>query len=149
MEALRSNYGIRVEPSAVDYIDRDITEAFDWASIVSQAKAVKNLEAQPLYLVVFRSQLKLGADVLTLLEHDARAHEAAQESPDLLHYFGGVPDVNGRALSFCLWADEDAARSISRDSRHREATQMVSQYESYSLERYSVHHEGEIEFVAR
>lgn len=134
---------LQIEPTTPDYIELPIDVAFNWDAIVSDARQYHELEStQPLYLVAFRSQLKVEADKALLLEHDARAHDAAKESPALLHYFAGEPDEQGRALSFCLWSDEAEAKSISRDSRHAAATQMTTMYESYSLEKYDVHHDN-------
>lgn len=133
------------EPLSPDYAQLPITEGFDWTNIIAAARQQHDLiEATPWYLVVFRSKLREGVDTTLLLEHDAKAHQAAQESPALLHYFGGRPDEEGRALSFCLWSDEAEAKSISRDSRHAAAVKMVSLYESYSVEKYDVRHEEAI-----
>lgn len=132
---------LRVEPIVADYAEADIAEAFDWKQIIRRAKAGRDLDdTKPWYLVVFRSQLMDGVDTSSLLEHDARAHEAALESTALIHYYADVPDEHGRALSFCLWTDREEAKQISKDSRHAAAAKMVSLYASYSLERYEVRH---------
>jgi hypothetical protein len=134
----------QIEPAHLDYTRMPIDRAFDWDSVVSSLKRYHGIETtDPMYLVVFRSQLKEGADVSLLLEHDTRAHQAAQESSALIHYFGGEPDEQGRAVSFCLWNDEAEAKAISKDSRHIAATKMISMYESYSLEKYDVYHDNE------
>ena len=128
---------LEVTPLVPDYAGLPITEAFDWRNIINTAKAARELDGSPLYVVAFRSVLKEDADVEVLLEHDRRAHEAALESPALIHYFGGAPNAARQALSFCLWENAESAKIISRDHRHREAIKMVSSYTSYSIEKYN------------
>lgn len=136
---------LEVMPTENDYVTMPIGEAFDWRKIVSAAKEIEPLDDAPLYLVVFRSKLRHGADTEALNEHDNRAHVAALESPALIHYFAGLPNSAGEALSFCLWRDVITAREISKDKRHTDAMAMVDQYESYSIEKYMVHHaDGDI-----
>lgn len=142
---------LEVIPTAVDYSRLPITEAFDWHAILHHVEQTREeQDIQPLYLVVFRSQLKSGANIALLHEHDSNAHKAALESPALIHYFGGDPDEEGYALSFCLWTDAIEAKAISRDSRHAAAVEMVSMYDSYSLEKYDIYHNNEeIMFISR
>lgn len=128
---------LRVEPAMSNYVEAPIAEAFDWKQIISHAKEQRDLiENTPLYLVVFRSQLKDGVDTSSLLEHDANAHSAALESPALIHYYADIPDEQGRAVSFCLWT-----KRISRDSLHAAAAKMITLYASYSIEKYDVRHD--------
>lgn len=132
---------LQVEPAIPDYAEAPIEEAFDWKEIVRLAREQRVLdESIPLYLVVFRSRLKMGVNTSFLLAHDASAHTAALESPALIHYFADEPDEQGRALSFCLWSDREEARRVSRDSRHTAAARMITLYASYSIERYDVYH---------
>ena len=131
---------LEVTPLIPDYAGLPITEAFDWRNIINLAKATRELDGSPLYVVAFRSTLKADADVEVLLEHDRRAHDAALESPALIHYFGGIPNAARQALSFCLWENAEAAKLISRDHRHREAVKMVGSYTSYAIEKYDLHH---------
>ncbi len=132
---------LTITPLQPNYAQLPIDEAFDWDSIVGQAHQRRGPSSAAAYLVVFRSELKDDADRQALQDHDRRAHIAAQESPALIYYFGGTPDSFGRALSFCLWENADAAREISKDRRHTEATKMVSSYKDYSIEKYDVLHE--------
>ena len=132
---------LAIAPLQPDYAQLPIDQAFDWDSIVGDARQRRDLGSSVPYLVVFRSKLKEDADRQALHDHDKRAHIAAQESPALIHYFGGIPDTEGRALSFCLWENAEAAKEISRDRRHADATKMVSSYTSYSIEKYDVLHE--------
>lgn len=129
---------LEVRPTTPDYASTPIEQAFDWYEIIGSARKTRKLDGLPLYLVAFRSTLKPGADTTVLTEHDHHAHEAAMESPALIHYFAGEPDESGQALSFCLWEDAESAKAISRDQRHMDATKMVSSYSSYSVERYAV-----------
>jgi hypothetical protein len=141
---------LEIEPKTPDYAALPITEAFDWEDILHDAYE-KDLigDESPLYLVVFRSTLKSGADTDALVQHDRQAHEAALESPALIYYFGGSPNEYGEALSFCLWQDIESAKAISKDKRHVDATKMVSAYERYSIEKYNVHHTaGEVRLEA-
>lgn len=139
-----------IVPTNPDYATQPIEQAFDWNEIIQLAKARRELGAKALYLVVFRSTLKENADSSVLLDHDRRAHDAALESPALIHYFGGTPNAERQALSFCLWESEEEAKAISRDQRHVDATKMVSLYDHYSIERYDVHIDGEeVLLVAR
>jgi hypothetical protein len=131
---------LEVIPTAADYATLPTEQAFDWDEIVDSARQQRDLTADPLYLVVFRSSLKEGVDTTELMEYDRRAHEAALESPALIHYHGDEPDESGRALSFCLWENVEAAKAISRDTRHTDAMAMVNSYESYAIEKYHMHH---------
>jgi hypothetical protein len=137
-----------ITPVREDYAYQGIQDGFDWEDIIARAKQHHELDTDnPLYLVVFRSQLKAGVDTALLLHHDHQAHEAAKQSPALLYYFGGEPDEEGRALSFCLWSDQEEAKELSKDARHMAARKMVSMYESYSLEKYSLFIGGAVTFV--
>lgn len=127
-----------VMPLTSEFATLAIDEAFDWNEVIYNAAVRRSLGNKALYLVVFRSKLKKDVDTTPLLEHDRRAHAAAAESPSLIYYFGGFPNQQGEALSFCLWENAEDARSVSRDSRHVDATKMVSFYERYSIERYNV-----------
>ena len=138
---------LRINPISSKYHQMSVQAAFDWSQIIADAKKAHGLNKEPLYLVAFRSKLKRDADVEALLAHDTRAHDAAKESPALLHYFGGRPDNEGFALSFCLWSDREAAKSLALEARHKAAIQMVRHYESYALEKYEIHHaDGAISF---
>jgi hypothetical protein len=110
-----------------------IQEGFNWSSCLGDARFDR------LYLVVFRSMLRVTADLELLCEHDKRVYAEALDVGGLLHYFKG--EVNGRreCLSFCLWESREQARRASSGSLHRAATEIVAEtYESYSLERYEV-----------
>lgn len=140
---------LEINPTQEDYVSLPIEEAFAWDDIIQTVKVQRSLGASSLYLVAFRSTLKEGVDSSLLLEHDRRAHDAALESPALIHYFGGTPNALGQALSFCLWENADDAKAVSRDKRHADATKMVSFYDRYSIEKYDIHHaDGEVRLVA-
>lgn len=142
------NAELIVTPTSREYATLPIDEAFDWHDIVGQAKVSKSLAESALYLVAFRSTLKEGVDTSILLEHDRRAHDAALESPALLHYFGGTPNALGQSLSFCLWTNANDAKLISRDRRHADAVKMIALYQRYSIEKYNVAHaSGEVKLL--
>jgi hypothetical protein len=141
--AIHKGSTLEITPRAIDYASMTTEQAFNWDEIIKSTRHERQLTTDPLYLVVFRSLLKEGADTSELMEHDRRAHEAALESPALIHYHGGKPNESGRALSFCLWENPVAAKAISRDSRHMNARAMVASYESYSIEKYNVQHADE------
>jgi hypothetical protein len=124
-----------IVPASDRYRELDIEEGFNWPEITKRTVERYGLGSDKLYLVVFRSNLRDDADKSAIAYHDKKALEAAMESPDCLYYFAGHPDASGRALSFCLWKNEDAAKEASRDKRHSDAMKMVSYYNSYTLER--------------
>jgi hypothetical protein len=89
--------------------------------------------------VVFRSVLRVSADLELLWEHDRRSHAEALEAGSLLCYFRGVMNERGECLSFCLWESREQARKAPGAPLHRAATRIVAEtYESYSLERYDL-----------
>jgi hypothetical protein len=89
--------------------------------------------------VVFRSVLRVSADLELLWEYDKRAHAEALDVGGLLYYFRGVMNERRECLSFCLWESREQARRASRGSLHRAATGIVAEtYESHILERYEL-----------
>jgi hypothetical protein len=128
----------RLSPTDPAYADLPIEEAFNWSSVLDDARFER------LYLVVFRSVWRESTDLSLLKEHDERAYAAALEAGGLLHYFKG--EVNGRreCLSFCLWESREQALAASRGVSHRRAVQLSAEtYESYVLERCDLLKRGE------
>ena len=123
----------RLCPIDPAYANLPIEEGFDWSSCLGDARF------EVLYLVVFRSVRRAGADLALLQEHDDQAYAAALEAGGLLRYFKG--EVNGRreCLSFCLWESRQQAVAASGGATHRRAAQLSAEmYESYVLERYDL-----------
>jgi hypothetical protein len=123
----------RLSPIHPDHATLPIQEGFNWSSCLSDACFDR------LYLLVFRSVLRVSADLELLWEHDKRAHAEALEAGGLLCYFRGVMNERLECLSFCLWESSEQARRASAGSSHRAASRIVAEtYESYSLERYEL-----------
>jgi hypothetical protein len=123
----------RLYPIDSAYANLPIEEGFNWSSSLGDARF------EGLYLVVFRSVRRAGADLELLQEHDDQAYAAALEAGGLLRYFKG--EVNGRreCLSFCLWESREQALSASGDATHRWTARLSAEmYESYVVERYDL-----------
>jgi hypothetical protein len=123
----------RLCPIDPAYANLPIEEGFNWSSCLGDARF------EGLYLVVFRSVRRAGADLALLMEHDDQAYAAALGAGGLLRYFKG--EVNGRreCLSFCLWERREQAVSASDGAAHRRAAQLSAEmYESFVLERYDL-----------
>ena len=123
----------RLYPIDSAYANLPIEEGFNWSSSLGEARF------EGLYLVVFRSVRRAGADLELLQEHDDQAYAAALEASGLLRYFKG--EVNGRreCLSFCLWESREQALSASGGATHRWAARLSAEmYESYVVERYDL-----------
>lgn len=128
----------QLSPIHPDHATLPIQEGFNWSSCLGDARFDR------LYLVVFRSMLRVTADLELLLEHDKRAHAEALEAGGLLCYFRGVMNERRECLSFCLWESREQARRASSGSLHRAASGIVAQtYEAHSLERYDLIKVGE------
>ena len=128
----------RLYPIDSAYANLPIEEGFNWSSSLGEARF------EGLYLVVFRSVRRAGADLELLMEHDDQAYAAALEAGGLLRYFKG--EVNGcrECLSFCLWESREQALAASGGATHRRAAQLSAEmYESYELERYDLVNTGE------
>jgi hypothetical protein len=123
----------RLYPIDSAYANLPIEEGFNWSSSLGDARF------EGLYLVVFRSVRRAGADLELLQEHDDQAYAAALEAGGLLRYFKG--EVNGRreCLSFCLWESREQALSASGGATHRWAARLSAEmYESYVVERFDL-----------
>jgi predicted methyltransferase MtxX (methanogen marker protein 4) len=123
----------QISPIHPDHATLPIQEGFNWSSCLGDARFER------LYLVVFRSMLRVTADLELLSEHDERVFAEALDAGGLLCYFRGAMNERRECLSFCLWESREQARRASSGSLHRAATGIVAEmYESYSLERYEV-----------
>jgi hypothetical protein len=86
----------RVAPVHPGYADLPIEEGFDW-------EPLREAPFGRLYLVVFRSLRREGADLDLLRERDRLAHQEAIGMGGLLRYFKGEANERRGCLSFCLW----------------------------------------------
>ena len=121
----------QISPTNPDYARWPIQDGFSWSS------SLAGCAFERLYLVVFRSVRRPGADLDLLREHDDRAYEQALESGGLLRYFKGEADERGGCLSFCLWETRRQAIEAAGSASHRSAAAISGRmYESYVLERY-------------
>jgi hypothetical protein len=128
----------QLSPIHPDHATLPIQEGFNWSSCLGDARFDR------LYLVVFRSMLRVTADLELLWEHDKRAHAEALKAGGLLCYFRGVMNERRECLSFCLWESREQARRASAGASHRAASGIVAQtYEAHSLERYDLIKVGE------
>ena len=90
-----------------------------------------------LYLVVFRSLRREGADLDLLGERDHLAQEEALGSGVLFRYFKGEANERRGCLSFCLWETRGHAERAAGGAAHSGAARISAQtYERYDLERY-------------
>ena len=127
-EACRS-----LSPIHPDHATLPIERAFNWSSCLT------GVFFDRLYLVVFRSVRRAGADLDLLREHDDLAYADALEAGGLLYYFKGEMNERRECLSFCLWESREQAQRAAGGASHRAATRITAQmYESYRLERYDV-----------
>ena len=111
----------QLSPIHPDHATLPIQEGFNWSSCLGDARFDR------LYLVVFRSMLRVSADLELLLEHDKRAHAEALKAGGLLCYFRGVMNERRECLSFCLWESREQARRASAGASHRAASGIVAQ----------------------
>jgi hypothetical protein len=142
LEAARQQ--TEITPTNGDYRHKPIQEGFDFDEIISETEKIQgNLAGKALYLVVFRSKLRPGADTSRVALLDGAAHDEALMSPDLYAYFQGERDENNEALSMCLWGNARAAFEAvhGKDSvKHREAASSAEEFygDDYSIEFYSI-----------
>jgi hypothetical protein len=128
----------QLSPIHPDYATLPIQEGFNWSSCLG------DVYFDRLYLLVFRSVLRVSADLELLWKHDKRAHAEALAAGGLLCYFRGVMNERRECLSFCLWESREQARRGSAGASHRTASGIVAQtYEAHSLERYYLIKVGE------
>lgn len=60
-----------------------------------------------------------------LLDLDEKAREDAEEQPGFGHYFADSVSENGKARSFCIWDDTEAAAIASKRDAHVEAREFA------------------------
>jgi hypothetical protein len=97
-----------------------------------------------LYLVVFRSVRREGADLDLLRERDRLAHREAIGMGGLLRYFKGEANERRECLSFCLWETRDQAERAAGGAAHSGAARISAEtYERYDLERYHLTKRGD------
>jgi hypothetical protein len=96
-----------------------------------------------LYLVVFRSLRREGADLDLLGERDHLAQEEALGSGVLFRYFEGEANERRGCPSFCLWEVCAAAERAARGAYHARSARISAwTYERYDLERYNLTERG-------
>ena len=123
----------RLSPIHPDHATLPIERAFNWSTCLS------GVPFDRLYLVVFRSVRREGADLDLLKEYDDLAYAEALEAGGLLCYFKGEMNERRECLSFCLWESREHAQRAAGGASHTSATRITAQmYESYRLERYDV-----------
>src|SRR5215208_6094778 len=128
----------QISPIHPDHATLPIQEGFNWSSCLGDARFDR------LYLVVFRSMLRVTADLELLCEHDNRVYAEALDVGGLLCYFRGSMNERRECLSFCLWESREQARRASAGASHRAASGIVAQtYVAHSLERYDLIKVGE------
>ncbi|WP_119068384.1 hypothetical protein [Rubrobacter indicoceani] len=124
-------------PMRDDYAVVPIRYGFNWDEVFGGSGDFR------VYLVVFRSLRRAGADIGRLFEYDDFAHAEARRSEGFMHYFKGGVERDRFCLSFCLWKNRACAESAARGDFHRRAVGIVDEmYESYDLERYEVYREA-------
>ena len=130
-----------IAPVSPDYREQPVEEGFDWPEIIRDLEKIHgNLTARALYLVVFESVRNPDANPEVIAALDHAAHEEAKESAALLHYYADTPDEHGRALSWCLWTDDKAAREAIGGPAHIEAMSRAREFygDNYAVKLYSV-----------
>jgi hypothetical protein len=130
-----------------DYRILPITEGFDWQGIIETLADRRQLD-EKLYLVVFRSIRQPEVDPAHVTALDTAAHEEAERSDALLHYFPGELDEDRRAMSWCLWTDMDSAREALSGPAHQDAVRQARDlYEAFAVELYDVYLPGNEDIV--
>ena len=123
----------QISPIHPDHATLPIQEGFNWSSCLGDARFDR------LYLVVFRSMLRVTADLELLCEHDNRVYAEALDVGGLLCYFRGSMNERRECLSFCLWESREQALRAAGGASHRKAAATTADmYESYVLERYDL-----------
>lgn len=141
---------IEIAPPKVNPFDRPVEKAFPWSTIIHDAEQVHgNLRAnpRPLALYVFRSLILPGADTHKIAAADDAAYAAITGSPELsdqlISYYRGERDKQGRALSMCLWKTAEAALQAVHGNNaeaHRYAADQTQEFygDNWSLETWSL-----------
>jgi hypothetical protein len=133
-----------ISPVDEDYRHKPIEEGFDFEKIIDDTEKIRgNLAGKALYLVVFRSKLKPGADKSKVALLDAAAHEEALTSDEFYAYFQGERNEDDEALSMCLWGDARAAFEAVHGAgaqSHREAAASADELygDNYQIEFFSI-----------
>ena len=131
---------IQVRPDYLD-LDNPLEDGFDW---VEFARLNKELAAKATFLVLFVSEQRddLSDEDLELLKHlDDASHDEAQKSEALIKYFAGEADERGRALSWCLWSDRQAAADALHGPSHKQAIRLAREgkfYKHYAAKFFTV-----------
>lgn len=132
-----------IESVHPDYRDLPIQEGFNWPKLLGEVNEYLGHQQNSYYLVVFRSTRLAGGENAALIERldtDAFSEAKARRPDALLHYFGGLVDEDGRAVSWCLWTDQQSAREALNGLSHRQAASTAHElYETYDVERYHLH----------
>jgi hypothetical protein len=132
-----------VEPLYENYRDLPIHESFNWHKLIGEVTDTLGNQQSDYFLVVFRSKRLPGdTNAARIGQLDTDAYLEATRSNALLKYFAGDIDEDGRALSWCLWTDQQSARAALNGPAHREAVQAAHElYEYYTSppERYNLH----------
>jgi hypothetical protein len=132
-------------PTRADFaVPENIDIAYPWLDIIDTTERRYQTKQSPNYRVTFISTLKKKvseADKKEIKDHDLLALEAAAESPALIYYLAGFPDIYGRSLSMCWWEDEGSATIASKDPRHNAARAMIKHYSRYTFMRHHIYPE--------
>ncbi len=147
-----------VEPEVIPrpgYLDmEDPLDGFDWLEFRQTLDRINSeLANAATFLVLFTSeQLEdLSDDDKELLKTlDTASHEEAKQSEALVKYFAGAVDGMGRALSWCLWTDRQAAADALHGPEHKQAIQHAKSgkfYKNYTVKFYTVTADDEKGFV--
>lgn len=111
-----------------NYASIPLSEAFDWNDIHQKVTAEYGISVdQSLFVFAFYSTPNPEADRTDLDFADRMAFlEARREKPDdFLYYYRGVPDDNGKVMSFCVWTSPEHASSVTHGPWHREAAKLA------------------------
>lgn len=97
---------VKLEIATTDYATVSYEDAFKWSQLMSELKALAELEGfqwtrQEFYVVEFRSKLKENIDRPLLFALDKHSHVEATASGGLLKYWYGEPDSQRRNLATC------------------------------------------------
>jgi len=150
MPTLAERRQIDIAPPLQNPFEQNIEDAFEWNHIITQAETVHgNLRTnpRPLALYVFRSIILPNVDTTKIAEADDAAYAAITGSPDLndqlISYYRGERDLQGRALSMCLWKTAQAAMKAVHGNNaeaHRYAAEQTQEFygDNWSLETWSV-----------
>lgn len=125
-----------------NYLDAENPlDGFDWQEVRQHLDEIKGeLAEKAVFLVMFTSTQREDLsedDKILMTDLDKASHEEADKSEALVYYFADVPDALGRAVSWCLWTDRQAAADALHGDSHKQAIQLAKDGKFY--ERYNVH----------